>query len=56
MSEPRWFKSSHSANNGSCVEVAFAGDGVLARDSKDPAAGRLSFPFAAWARLLRSTR
>ena len=23
MSELRWFKSSYSANNGSCVEVAF---------------------------------
>ncbi|MDQ2584622.1 DUF397 domain-containing protein [Saccharothrix yanglingensis] len=55
MSEPRWFKSSHSANNGSCVEVAFAGAGVLARDSKNPAAGHLRFPRTAWARLLRTT-
>jgi Domain of unknown function (DUF397) len=30
----RWFKSSASGANG-CVEVAFTGEGVAIRDSKD---------------------
>ncbi|MGM1059809.1 DUF397 domain-containing protein [Saccharothrix sp. Mg75] len=55
MSEPQWFKSSRSANNGACVEVAFTEDRVLARDSKNPRAGHLSFPATAWVRLLRTT-
>ncbi|MCK7624609.1 DUF397 domain-containing protein [Streptomyces sp. RS10V-4] len=29
-----WFKSSYSAGNGECVEVALLGDTVAARDSK----------------------
>jgi len=44
----RWVKSGHSTNNGACVEVAFVPGSVLARDSKNPAGGRLSFPPAAW--------
>ncbi|GAB3487291.1 DUF397 domain-containing protein [Amycolatopsis cihanbeyliensis] len=37
----QWIKSSHSANNGDCVEVAFGTDRVAARDSKDPDGGAL---------------
>ncbi|KUL49125.1 hypothetical protein ADL22_08625 [Streptomyces sp. NRRL F-4489] len=32
-----WFKSSYSAGNGECVEVALLGDTVGARDSKQAA-------------------
>jgi hypothetical protein len=30
----RWFKSSHSGGNDTCVEVAYAPDIALVRDSK----------------------
>jgi hypothetical protein len=32
----RWYKSSRSAGNGECVEVAMVDGGVLVRDSKNP--------------------
>ncbi|MDU0291427.1 DUF397 domain-containing protein [Saccharothrix longispora] len=56
MSEPRWFKSSHSANNGSCVEVAFSDRRVRTRDSKNPDAGCLSFPPDSWTAFRRAFR
>ncbi|SDD73695.1 DUF397 domain-containing protein [Actinokineospora iranica] len=35
LADARWFKSSRSAGDGECVEVAFLGDGEIAtRDSK----------------------
>lgn len=49
-----WRKSSYSASNGACVEVAKAADGTIAvRDSKDPAGPTLRFTAAemdAWVR------
>ncbi|MBB5956356.1 hypothetical protein FHS29_002942 [Saccharothrix tamanrassetensis] len=48
LSRLRWFKSSYSTNNGACVEVAFTPGTVLARDSKNPHAGRLAFSPTAW--------
>ena len=45
--EPRWFKSSQSGG-GDCVEVAFMGDDVWVRDSKDPDGTRLVFSQDAW--------
>jgi hypothetical protein len=62
--EPGWIKSSRSAGNGNCVEVAFRkssscgggecvevaiGDQVFVRDSKDPDGPRLAFASGAWA-------
>lgn len=41
-----WRKSSASANNGACAEVA---DGPLVRDSEDPDGPVLAFPAVAWA-------
>lgn len=40
----RWRKSSYSAENGNCVELAQLADGrVAVRDSKHPADGTLIF-------------
>jgi Domain of unknown function (DUF397) len=43
-----WFKSSRSANNGQCVEVAFVNGQVAVRDSKNPAGPALVFSESAW--------
>ena len=47
--EARWFKSSRSSGNGQCVEVAFAGEFVGVRDSKDPDGPVLTFTRGEWA-------
>ncbi|WP_147944534.1 DUF397 domain-containing protein [Microbispora sp. CSR-4] len=44
-----WFKSSRSANNCACVEVAMLPDGhVGVRDSKNPGGPALVFTPAEW--------
>jgi len=45
-----WRKSSRSGSgtNGACVEVAYVSAAVGVRDSKNPAAGHLTFGDAAW--------
>jgi hypothetical protein len=43
-----WSKSSFSANQGNCVEVARLADGMAVRDSKHPDAGMLTFTPAEW--------
>ena len=43
-----WFKSSKSANNGQCVEVAFVGEQVAVRDSKNPTGPALLFTQDDW--------
>lgn len=43
-----WRKSSHSAANGNCVEVALPAAGVAVRDSKDVTGPALSFSDDAW--------
>lgn len=57
VASAQWRKSSYSADNGECVEVAQlpAQHGVVAvRDSKDPEGPHLTFPAASFARLVRS--
>lgn len=43
-----WRKSSRSGNGANCVEVAFAGDGIATRDSKNPAGPTLNFTTGQW--------
>lgn len=48
-----WFKSSHSAQGGTCVETRFSGDTVEVRDTKDNGQGPiLAFSAKAWAEFL----
>jgi len=59
MSAPRWdqatwFKSTRSATNGACVEVALVGRSVGVRDSKSPSGGMLEFPAEAWTELMNA--
>ncbi|MEV0356277.1 DUF397 domain-containing protein [Nocardia sp. NPDC050697] len=55
MSEPRWFKSSYSADQGNCVEVAYLSGGRFGvRDSKNLDGSALTFPNASWAAFLAS--
>ncbi|KJY26757.1 DUF397 domain-containing protein [Streptomyces sp. NRRL S-495] len=47
LSRASWFKSTHSDNGGTCVEVTADFRGVVpVRDSKDPVG--LAFPTDAW--------
>lgn len=51
-----WRKSSHSGDQGACVEMApTGGDAVAVRDSKDPSGPILRFPAAAWAAFTTAT-
>ena len=49
-SEPEWFKSSYSTNDGpECVEVAFAPDAIHVRDSKNERGPQLAVGTPEWA-------
>ncbi len=53
----KWRKSSYSANQGDCVEVAALPDGGRAvRDSKDKAGPILTFTSAAWREFLQAVK
>lgn len=54
--ELRWFKSTRSAGNGACVEVAITATGVAVRDSKDPDGPVLRFGDEAWQGFVDSVR
>ena len=49
LSGAAWRKSSHSGDEGACVELASLPGRVAIRDSKDPTGPVLIFPPAAWA-------
>jgi uncharacterized protein DUF397 len=56
LSQARWFKSSRSLDNGTCVEVAFVPGHVAARDSKDPSGPALVLSPAAWTAFLGAVK
>jgi Domain of unknown function (DUF397) len=51
MPEPDWMRSSF-CETGSCVEVAFVGDNVALRDSKEANGPILQFSRSEWAQFL----
>jgi hypothetical protein len=54
--EQRWRKSSHSLNDGNCVEVGCDGSYLLARDSKDPHGRILRWELQPWRSFLSSIK
>ncbi|WP_263248565.1 DUF397 domain-containing protein [Saccharopolyspora rosea] len=56
LSTVLWRKSSRSTNYGNCVEVAFAGHAVAARDSKDPDGGSVLFAAETWTAFIRDLK
>ncbi len=49
LDEARWFKSTHSGpDSDNCVEVAFVGEAIAVRDSKNPSGPALIFTPAEW--------
>jgi Domain of unknown function (DUF397) len=53
---PVWLKSTYSAANGNCVEVAFLGASVAVRDSKNQGGPVLRFGRDAWAAFVAEIR
>ena len=56
LARARWFKSSHSSGGNGCVEVAFLGDQVGVRDSKNPTGPAPVFTTDEWSALLTGIR
>lgn len=54
--EDVWRKSTASNASGECVEVAFADDAVLVRQSHDPSGPLLSFSHSEWTAFLAGAR
>ncbi|MEU8619959.1 DUF397 domain-containing protein [Streptomyces sp. NPDC048623] len=60
MNDPQWFKSSHSNNDGNCVEVAHNLVRTLGvvpvRDSKTPSGPVLDVPAGVFAAFIESVK
>ncbi|GIG62765.1 DUF397 domain-containing protein [Longispora fulva] len=56
LSHARWFKSSRSANNGSCVEATVLAEHVAVRDSKDVGGPVLVFGAGDWGAFLAGAK
>jgi hypothetical protein len=52
---PQWHKSSYSASQGSCVEVA-EGETVLVRDTQNRDLGHIEYSADSWATFLRDVK
>ena len=53
---PTWRKSTYSAPQNACIEIATAGNDVLLRDSKHPEHGHLTFTRPELAALIAAAR
>jgi hypothetical protein len=53
---PSWFKSSRSAGNGACVEVAVTSTYIGVRDSKDRTGPALAVDRRAWSEFIQAVR
>lgn len=53
---PSWFKSSRSAGNGACVEVAITSTYIGVRDSKDKTGPALAVDRRAWSEFVHAVR
>lgn len=51
-----WRESRRSVGNGACVEVASAEDGIMVRDSADPAGPMIRYTARAWLAFLTATK
>jgi Domain of unknown function (DUF397) len=49
LSRAKWHKSRRSSATGQCVEVAYVGQAVAVRDSKNPGGPKLIFTRHDWA-------
>jgi hypothetical protein len=57
LSRAEWRKSSHSGQDGNCVEVARNLPGLVAvRDSKEPDGAKLAVSREAWRVFIRAAR
>ncbi|MEU7183776.1 MULTISPECIES: DUF397 domain-containing protein [Streptomyces] len=56
LPDPVWFKSSYSASENECVEVANLRGLIAVRDSKNPRGPVLAFPAAAFAAFVEGVR
>ncbi|MGC0420764.1 DUF397 domain-containing protein [Embleya sp. AB8] len=57
MSMPsHWRKSSYSASNQECVEIALFSAATVVRDTKDRERGHLTMPPKAWVALLGTVK
>ncbi|MGH3388824.1 MAG: DUF397 domain-containing protein [Actinomadura sp.] len=56
LSNAAWRKSSYTAQQGDCVELADVEEIVAVRDSKDPNGPKLIFPRGAFAKFTASVK
>jgi hypothetical protein len=56
LSRAKWHKSRRSSATGQCVEVAYVGQAVAIRDSKNPGGPKLIFTRHDWAIFIRQVK
>ncbi|QKW35813.1 DUF397 domain-containing protein [Actinomadura sp. NAK00032] len=56
FSQTRWRTSTHSGQNGACMNIPHTAGAVAIRDSKDPNAGHLAVSPQAWTAFVNHAR